>query len=255
MEMYTKEGQEVRMIKKIEDGYLAKEIYGWSDEEGEEIESEQTVFYSELFEKPLIKKYSDEVTKLKQTTKDLNDEIHQLIRKRDSDEHLLNKVSKLPIVQQLVDYINGDFEFVVLLRDLNIKDKNSIYKSPYVTMSHLKKGGYHLSFISSDYYTSHLDDRKFLCFKTKKEAEEYSRNQLLERINNFDSNYNKSHNLKCLLQNINSSCKSKSDKGVLEIFYTKMALLLKQEKVEKQQKLDEQIEELKKKQKAIEESV
>jgi DNA repair ATPase RecN len=95
MKMYTIDGTEVSVVKKIEEGYLAKLIYsynGYSEEDEGEIEEicNQVNFYEKLYEKPPTEKYAKEVQDLIAERDALNKEI----------EELENKKKKLEQIQQ-----------------------------------------------------------------------------------------------------------------------------------------------------------
>src|SRR5580693_9358945 len=128
MKMYTAEGQVVEMIKKLDQGYLGKimyEEYRSEDEEGdfemECVADDKILFFDTLYEKPLTEAYATEVKKLKSEISKLHQEIDDLGNTKRIEKGLLGKVSQYPFVKAIVDYLTGDYEFILFLRNYSVK--------------------------------------------------------------------------------------------------------------------------------------
>src|SRR5277367_1613726 len=136
MKMYTPDGQAVQMIQKIEQGYLGKIIYEdlcADEEEGEftaeYIADDKILFFEVLLDSPLTEAYATEVKKFKREQQKLQEEIDNLRNIKRSEEGLLHKISKFPFVQKLVDYVTGDYQFVLYLRDYDVRLRQNIWTS------------------------------------------------------------------------------------------------------------------------------
>jgi len=260
MKMYTVDGQEVELVKKINEGYLARLVYcdDYDDEglsEDDEFVDDDIHFFKNLYDNAPIEKYAKEVSELKIQTEKLKKQISELASKKRSEESLLNKVSKFPIVQQLVDYITGDFKFILYISNFEMKTKESVYNSPYVAMAHTINSGYCLYRLRNDSYPSYSDDIKFLVFKTKEETTDYSKKEILTRIKKYKSTYNASSNFKEMFDKIDRSCPAKSDPDVVSAYKDKLKELTEIENKEKEEKLNKEMEELLKKQQKLQEQL
>ena len=260
MKMYTQDGQEVELVKKIEEGYLAKLVYyggsfDYDYNEDTVIIDDDIQFFTILFDSAPTEKYEKRVEELKKEADTLDYKINELRQLKYSEEGLINKVSKYPIIQQLVDYITGDFKFVLYLSDLEIKEKGYVYQSPYVAMAHTINSGYCLYKLKNDSYPSYSDDIKFLVFKTKEEATEYSKKEILTRIKKYKSTYNSSSKFKNMFAKIDSSCPAKRDPDVGNAYETKLKELTEIENKEIEEKLKKEMEELLKKQQKLQEQL
>ena len=254
MKKFTKEGKEVIIVKEIEGGFLTKGVYNYWDEENEEEAetiNETIVFYAELFETAPTEKYADVVSKLKKVADDIRYQINDLKEVRDNEKSLIQKVSKFPIVQQLVDYITGNFLFVLYINTLEQIPKAQAYLSPYIAMAHTKCEGYWLYRLRNDNYFA-SDDIKLLTFKTQEELNTYSKKLLIERLESAKFNYNRSSNLKDILTKIHYTCKIKDDTDVLAAFDKKLKEFQKEDKIERETKLKKEVEELDNKRKELE---
>lgn len=258
--MYTQDGQEVELVRKIDEGYLAKLVYCNDDfddnyDDDSDFIDDDIHFFTILFESAPTEKYAKEVEKLKAEADALDVKINELRQLKYSEESLISKVSKFPIVQQLVDYITGDFKFVLYLSDLEIKPKEQVYQSPHVAMAHTINSGYCLYKLRNDNYPSYSDDIKFLVFKTKELADDYSKKEILTRIKKYKSTYNAPSNFKEMFDKIDRSCSAKSDQEVVNAYKEKFKELTEIENKEKEEKLNKEMEELIKKQQKLQEQL
>jgi len=258
MKMYTQDGTEVSVVKKIEEGYLAKVIYytGFDeedyDEEAEDI-CEQITFYETLYEKPPTEKFAKEVKDLKEEAEKLSSEISELKQLKNTEEYLLNKISKYPIIKQLADYLTGNFNFVLFLHTMESKKKSSVYISNYIRTSTSKNEPFALYELKNEYYISDSDDKPFMVFQTEDELNAEAKRRLIDKFKKADFNYNKVSNLKDWFNKISDTCLVKKDADFLNVYNSKLKVWEAEENKEKQEKLKKELEELAKKQKQLQE--
>src|SRR5690348_5668183 len=131
MKMYTLEGMEVELVKKIDEGYLAKMVYSRYYEDDEEIGEmcNQITFYENLYETAPTEKYADEVKRLIDTKNNLEKQVSELISTKRNEEALLNKVNKFPILKALAAYLTGEFKFHLRFSNYEISPKENVYLS------------------------------------------------------------------------------------------------------------------------------
>lgn len=256
--MYTKEGQMVELVKKIEDGYLGKEIYeDFSEDFEEDGESEFSVgedirFFPELFEKPQTQAYAAEVNRLRKEAEEIQADIHELRSLKESESGLLNKISKFPFIQKLVQYVTGDFNFILHLSNYEVSTKNNRYNGPYVKVTNTKEGSWGLFSLYHDNYASN-DDKPFLCFNTIEEVNAYVKESILIYINKYDSGfYSSPQNLKDWFGKIHYTQKVKEDPEVLAALETKMIELTSLYKSRRRTEIEKQLQELEGKKKELE---
>jgi len=248
--MYTIDGQSVEVVKKIEDGYLAKmvyESYSEDSEDYEEVVSDQVLYFPNLFDKPVIEKYADEVKKLKAQETELALSIDRLQAAKRSEEGLLNKISKFPFIAALVGYVTGEYEFILHLNSLKVVKKSSYYASPNVKVMNLKSSGWQMAVLSSDYYDSDRDDTPFLPFMTMEDLNAYAKDFMIKKIGSFTSkDYNNSRGLEEWHRNISDSCTVKNDPSVLAYLKSKLSEMKSTEAIRDKERINKEIEEKKK---------
>jgi hypothetical protein len=256
MNKYTQEGTEVIVVKEINEGYLCKIIYGYyndDDDDESEITSDQIVFIEKLFDQPPREKFEKGIQELLKEKSRIEEEIFQLKKTKEAEHGLLSRVSKYPIVEQLTNYLTGDFEYILFLSNCKIEKKDSVYNSQYVRMANCTTTPFALYKLHNEYWPDGgSDDVPFLVFKTMDEAQKEAKRRILERLNKFNGNYNKSVNFKEILDKTDSSCLAKKDTDVLALFNSKYSVFKAEENKEKAEKLKEEIEKIEKKKKELE---
>lgn len=257
MKMYTIDGTEVFVVKKIEDGYLAKQIYsnnGYDEEDEVEIEEicEYVVFYEKLYEKPLTEKYAKEVSTLISEKDKLEIEISNLKRLKSEEEYLLNKINKFPILKKLADYLTGDFKFYMDFSRYEILPKEKVWLPTNVKVVNFKSDGwclYKLRHENSEGY----DDTPFMIFNTIEEAVEHSREMLTARMQQYKKNeYWSSRGLKEEHDKISYTNPVKQDAKYLEAYNETLSFLVDKEKKKEAERLQKEIEEFENKKKKLE---
>lgn len=233
MKMYTRDGQAVEVTKKIEDGYLAKIIYeGYSEDfdQGEEPDyslGEQIIFFAELFEIPQTEAYALEVKKLKEEADALRGVIADLKAQKENEANLLNQIAKYPFIAKLVQYVTGDFKYILSLTNYEVIDKGKIYNGPYVKVMNTEGQGWGLYKLAHNTYSSN-EDSPFLCFQTIEEANAYVKESLIKTIGAYkDSLYSSPQNLKDWFEKIHYQQKMKYDPEVTDAFNEKLSELTK----------------------------
>jgi len=254
--MYTIDGTEVLVVKKIEEGYLAKPIYyqNWDDEDDEIEEAcEQVVFYEKLYEKPLTEKYAKEVNMLITEKNKLELEISNLKRLKSEEEYLLNKINKFPILKKLADYLTGDFKFHMDFNRYEIQPKEKVWLSPNVKVVNFHSDGWCLYKLRNENTDSSYDDTPFMIFNTIEEAVDYSRERLVKRMQHYKkSEYWSSGGLKEEHEKISYTNPVKQDAKYLEAYNETLDFLIDREKKRAAEKLKKEIEEFEQKKKKLE---
>jgi hypothetical protein len=255
MKMYTLEGMEVEVVKKIEEGYLAKMIYSRYWEEDEEVEEicNQVTFYEILYETAPTEKYADEVKRLIDTKNNLEKQVTELINKKRNEEALLNKVNKFPIIKALAAYLTGDFKFHLRFSNYEISAKENVYLSPIIKVINYKDSGWNIFTLRHENSESY-DDTPFMIFSTKEEAVDYSRGMLISRMAQYKKNeYWSASGLKEEHNKISYTNPVKEDAEYLKVYNETFAFLVDKEKKKQAEKLKKEVEEFEAKKKKLSE--
>jgi hypothetical protein len=256
MKKYLKNGQQVTVVKEIEGGFLYKLDYTQYSEEDDfyyenedEIYIDETIYFSEvLYDNPPVEKYHKSIIELKKEIESIECQILEINKLKKEEESLLTSIKKRDFVQGLVDYLNGDFKYVLYLKDMEIKDKNNCYISEFVKITNTKGSGYSLYKLRSEEYESY-DDTPIMVFKSFDEAQLFAKNKLIERlvVNTEKSNYKwGSRGIEDWYKSIDRSIKLSDNEEIKEIYNRKIAEAKKREDEEKKAKLQKEIEEKKK---------
>lgn len=256
MKMYTLEGMEVELVKKIEDGYLAKMVYSRYYEEDEEIEElcNQITFYEKLYETAPTEKYAKEVSDLTIQRDSLHKEISDLRTIKNEEEYLLNKINKFPIIKGLADYLTGDFKFHLNFSNYEILEKEKVYLSPNVKAMNLKDGGWGIYKLYYENSESGSDDKPFMVFQTKEDAVKYSRGLLINRMNQYKKNeYWSSNGLKEEHNKISYTNPVNTDTEYLRVYNEVYTFLVDREKKKQAEKIKKELEEFEAKKKKLSE--
>ncbi len=233
--MYTIDGEEVELFKEIEDGFLAKPIfseYNWEDEDdGEEVKSvsDKINFYPILFKNPPIERFADDIVKLKKEANKISEEIGELERTRESEKSLLHKISKYPFVQTMVDYLTGDFSFILDMQDYEVRKKEQSYNTNFIKVTNTKSYGWALYKMRNDSYDS-SDDRKFRIFKTMEELLSFCKGHLTSELNRWSSNWSRADGFKKWFGSIHHSNPCKDDPDFKAMYEAKYKRLVDEDK-------------------------
>jgi len=256
--MYTIDGTEVSVVKKIEEGYLANPVYSYynsyDDEDQSEIEemSNEVIFYEKLYEKPPTEKYLKEVIDLKEEAERLNSEILELRKTRNEEKATIGKVSKYPFINGLLDYLSGNYSFAVYDKDLEIVARGKFYETERVKVVNLKDKGWILYKLRSESSDS-FDDYSFAVFNTMDEVLEYCRKWISKKIEFWKTvQYWNARDLEAEIRKISYSHPAKKDEKFMEIYSEGLQFFKERERKATTEKLKKEIAELEKKRSQLE---
>lgn len=246
MKKYLKNGQEVEVIKEIDGGYLYQFCYSndYSDDDVW-IDEDVTYFTETLYDNPPVNVLHSEVKSLQDEITKLQEERNKIRELKNSEKGLLTEIKQRDFIQGLVDYLNGDFKYVLYVEDMEIIEKQRVYISPFIKITNTKGSGFSLFTLRSENYDSY-DDRAIMVFKTFDEAQKYAKNKLIDKLkyNTEKSNYKwSSGTIKDWFNKINSTCKLKDDPDIMKIYTDKFESAKQKEDEEKRIKLQKEIEE------------
>jgi len=245
MKKYLKNGQEVEVIKEIEGGYLYQHCF-YDDYSDEEYTDESiTCFTEKLFNNPPMGKLHEKIVALQAEIDNLENERDEINKLKQNEKELLVKIEKHDFVQGLVDYLNGDFKYVLYIENMEIAEKNSVYISPFIKITNTKNGGYSLFTLRNENYDDY-DDSAIMVFKTIEEAREYAKKRLINELkhNTEKANYKwGSNNIKKWFDGIHRTCNLKDDVDIKKIYAEKFEEAKKKEDEEKRIRLQKEIEE------------
>jgi len=192
--MYTIDGEAVLIHREIEGGYLGQFLYDVDFDEDDDFDPDdmicdtRIILHPQLFSEPPKIHIHKEIQELQNEKSNLNIELHELRVLKQEENITLGKIAKFPIIQQLVDFLNGDYAYLVYLKDLELIEKRQRYISSHVSTANIKSdGGFCLYLMSSENYTSR-DDRAFTIFKTKEDADKFIIGKIIERLNSHQTN-------------------------------------------------------------------
>ena len=253
MKKYLATGQEVSVIKQIEEGYLYNAVF-YSDEDEEEIIDEQILFTSKIYDSPPKERYHNEITVLKNQITCLNKELDDLKNVHDKKQYLLKEIKEWPFIQMLVDYLNGNFKYVLRLYNMEIQSKDKIYITPYIKILNKESDGLSMYTLYNSKHESTTDDRAIFVFKTFEEAQEYAKKKLIEELifETEKNQYKASSNwIKTWYNNIHDSNKLNEDKEFKDFYTQKFDETVARENTIEREKLLKEIKDKEEKLKSI----
>lgn len=246
--MFTQDGLEVEVVREIDGGYLAKQVYynpvDVNDDEinaYEKWNGDAVMFYEQLFDSAPIEKYADEIIKLKKEIDTVQADLDRVKNLRNNEQSLISKISKFPILQQLADYLTKDFSFVLYLNDLRWEKKDAAFHSPFIRTGNSATIPFALYKLSSERYFSENDDKPFMVFKTHEEMTEVAKAVLYDKVNKWTSNYNMIQGFRMMFSSISSTCIAKTDAAIVALYEKKLKLFTDIENKEKSEKLKQEV--------------
>lgn len=245
MEKYLINGQAVQLIKEVEGGFLYQNVFYDPDCEDGYIDDSVIFFTDKLFDNPPVEKYHQEVRDLHGQIEQLKFETEKIRQLKNAEKSLLTEIKNRDFVQCLVDYMNGDFNFVLFLPKMELRPKDSVYISPFVKIVNEKGSGYSLYVLSNDDYESY-DDRPIMVFKTIESAKDYAKEKLINelRYNTEKSNYSwRSDVIKSWFRDIHRTCGLQEDPELIELYQIKYNEAKNKEDADKKDKIRKEIEE------------
>lgn len=182
--MYTVDGQEVHVKEEAGTGYLGCHVYSYEDDMEPQFGQIQFFKKEELYEKPPIEKYNKEISGLKQ-------EITWLKQKRKEIQNELAKVNAeraklkdFPVFNKAVKYLNGDYEYLLIISDFSIKKKSEVYMNKLVRVTYTNEHKSLIVYDSSHGYTSD-QDKEVVVFDDLEDAKNESEKRMISTINRF----------------------------------------------------------------------
>lgn len=245
MEKYLKNGQQVNLIREVDGGYLYQNLWNDPDYYEEYVDESEIYFTDKLYDTPPMEKYHKEILELHDQIDKLQKERDEIQQLRNKEKSLLKEIRNRDFIQCLVDYINGDFEYVLKLDTMEICEKNKIYISQNIKLTNKEKSGYELFVLRNASYEN-WDDRPIKVFKTFEDAQKFAKKTLIDKLvyATEKSNYRwGSSNINDWLKNIHYSVKLSEDKDINEIYHTKFNEAKSKEDAEKKLKIQKEIEE------------
>jgi hypothetical protein len=261
MKKYTKEGEEIFVIKAIDGGFLGKKIYYTPEGEDENYEPEEdecelgneVLFFEQLFDKPLTIKYASDVNALLAQQEKIQNEINDLLSKKYTEESTRSKLKDWDVIQNLVDYLTGDFNFILYLKDFSFKKREQTYLSSYISLSNTKNNGWYLKILNNDNYDSDYD-KEFRVFKTIEELNQFAKTALLKRIADWKCSWSISaDDFNDWFKKFDKNSSIVKDSDVEKAFQDKLSLLKKQDDIERASRLEKEIKDLEEKKKKLSE--
>lgn len=241
-----KNGQEVEVIREVDGGFIyAPVVYFDGDDDSDMILDDDPLFTKDVYDSPPIFKLHDEVVRLQNEVQKLNSELIEINRAKRVMSDVASMIPQWDFVQCLVDYLKGDFQYVLFLGNMELRHKDSVYISPYIKIVRTKDGGFRMYKLRSEQYES-FDDIPIRIFKTFDDAQIFAKKELITNLIfcTDAAQYKWSYRvIKEKFNEIHSSCKLKNDAEVQELFNKKMAEAEERENKDKTEKLRKEIEE------------
>jgi hypothetical protein len=176
---YLADGREIEVIKKIEDGYLVKQtwqFHGEGDEEDDDKEfTGEIEFFPKVYNKPPTEKLAAEVIALNKEIHSLHEQLSGLKHLKETEKSLLNSISKIPGLESIVNYLKGDFKYLLYLDNLTIKSYDEVYHKQEFQIIMDRSGK--LIFKTDSY-----DGKAIITFQNKEDADAERRRLFIERI-------------------------------------------------------------------------
>lgn len=245
MEKYLINGQAVRLIREVEGGFLYQNVFFDPDYEDGYIDDSSIFFADKLFDNPPVEKYHQEVKDLQVQIGHLKEEMDSIRQLKRKERSLLTEIKNRDFVQCLVDFMNGDFNFVLFLPEMELRTKDSVYISPFVKMINSKGHGYSLYILRNENYEDYYDI-PIMVFKTIESAKDYAKEKLINelRYNTEKSNYSwRSDVIKSWFRNIHRTCGLQEDPELIELYQIKYNEAKNKEDADKKDKIRKEIEE------------
>ena len=242
--MYTPTGQKVKVVRKIEEGYLGYEIYGYGGEYDDGIEewpSDAISFFPILHDEAPTKKYSSKIGMLKDDIKNLQAELNEarsLVRKEKS---LLSKIGKFPILHQVHQFVTRDYEFTLWLEDLDVDKKTSHNINKWIIAKEEDKP---ISMYRIRDGVNYGEKKPFMVFRDMESLEKESKEIILKWVKEWGRKYDwtRSKDFKNHFDKFCFHNPAKKDHEVLAAFNARFNDLLAAEKVKAAEDAKKKIE-------------
>jgi hypothetical protein len=276
--LFTIDGIEVQFERAIIGGYLARKVSDVLDEDGEVVDyniSKDITFHETLYKNPPRDKLNKKIEEL-----NLIIERNREIQKQEIDNYKANlagikkdiedvkiaypEITKHEVLKQLVMFLNEDYKYVLYIKDVELVDASKFYKKPNIYIDTINYSTHYIYIKSGDNESHDWQyDKPIMVFRDKESAIIHIKQIFLDRLNSIINRKDgQSWQLKTS-QRINdmkdlfnrnkfSSCDYiKSDEKIMKMYNDKMTEYEKLYEIEKQQAIDLEIAELRKKQEEL----
>ena len=169
MTKYTIEGYEVEVIRELNPGFLYTHIY---DYEGIEEIDKEICYAEKLYDYPPTLKLHEEIKRLTDVKDKMGQQIQELDKQHYDKAKLLKDIKQLPFLQMAMDYINGNYKYVMYLNNYYIKSKDRIYQSNSYTITYSEKGGLNLR----------IEDSNARIYQSMEDAQADAKKLFMEKV-------------------------------------------------------------------------
>jgi len=243
MKKYLMDGREVQVKQQVENGYLYQFVY--TDEHDEYLIDDVVHFAETLYDKPPTERFYKEIEDLQEEIVELERKRREISELKRKEESLLKDIKKRDFLQNLADYFNENFEYVLYLKNMEILPRRSVYISPYIEVSNYEDKGLNIRIIQNKSYVQYGDPIIRVC-KSFKDAQTYAKKELIKQLKeNTETDHCpwNSERIKMWLYDIHYSCKLTDDNDIREIYQEKFEQAKIKEAKEKRSRLKKEIEE------------
>lgn len=121
---YLLHGEEVIIVRELNPGFLIRRRYGFPGYEDDEIEFSETTEYAEhVFTSAPIEKVSDEYTEIQEKIAQAEIQLAEIQSKVRQEGSLISRSSKITPLKMILDFIEGNFQFIMDMNDLNVRTR------------------------------------------------------------------------------------------------------------------------------------
>jgi hypothetical protein len=181
MQKYLDNGTKVKVLREVDGGFLCHQVL-MDPESEEEYDCQQTTFfYEKLYDTPPLSVYHEDVARLNSKIQVAKTQLREILEEKRSGKAVIQSIKESAFLQNVSNYLNGDFEYVVSLTGRSIRPKAQVYLSPYIKITNTKSNGYRLYTLKSETYDS-FDDSEIQVFKTKEEAFAFLKIKVLQEL-------------------------------------------------------------------------
>ncbi len=182
---YLLDGQEVEVQRAVEGGFLVKRRFDFPTED-EEFALGDVEFVEKVFDVAPTEKLSKAIEELARKKDELLAEVEKIRQLKGEENSTLKKISLIPNMQMVVDYLSGDFKFVFRPDIFDIADATRTYNSKNICVE-MVKGEVRLGVLNSEHFGS--DRRTVLVFQKEEDAKAERKKQFISRIQSIRWKY------------------------------------------------------------------
>lgn len=205
--MYTPEGVVVVVTKILEEGYLGSVLYSYDEPIDIDYIDDDCIgkieYFEKLYPKPLTAHLSDAIVKLRAQRDEIEKEVDELDQKRQGMELALAATGQFPWLKQALDYLIGNYEYVVRVDNLQVSRRGAYYTQK-LQVNNLP-GNNNIRLIENDYTRD--ADPIIRIFNTIEEVGEFCRKVILGHLGGLLSQkYSSPQNVNTYMSSIHNTC-------------------------------------------------